>query len=264
MLLAHGQQEVSKAVAGDSYLRHQIDAASSAGYLVEVKSSSPNSVAWQKKLAIATPAGLAAGWAIGLQLGLGQHSKRHPAVFSGGVKCPGVPQCSAGPKTWLTLALLVLGISAVRRHRSTRNAGSAHAADPKVREVQWFRICTGASGAEPAPCERSETEMSMWSEAPERVLPPRALDGSFCMQAPADLSKDLTSSTRQSAGNMAHIELTKTREEQSDLSPRETGARAMTDGTSKLHKASSFDCLKLVGAPKDRIRDIARQLSQHA
>jgi len=142
MLLAHGQKEVSKAVAGDSYLRHQIDAASSAGYLVEVKSSSSSSLAWQKKVAIATPVGLAAGWAIGSQLGLGQHSKRHPAVVSGQVECPGVPQGSTGPKAWLSLALLLLGIGAAMRHRNTRNAGSARAADPKVTEVKWFRICT--------------------------------------------------------------------------------------------------------------------------
>jgi len=228
-------------------------------------------LAWQKKVAIATPVGLAAGWAIGSQLGLGQHSKRHPAVVSGQVECPGVPQGSTGPKAWLTLALLLLGIGAATRHRNTRNAGSARAADPKVTEVKWFRIYTEQPGAEPEPLERSETEMSMWSEASERVLSPSVLDGSFCMQMPADLSKDLTSSTRQSARKMAHIEWTETREEHSDLSPgaramqeaRKTGARA-TDPTSKLHKAMSLDCLRLVGAPKGRIRDIARQLSQHA
>jgi len=174
----------------------------------------------------------------------------------------GVPQGSTRPKSWLALVLLALGLGALRQSRNERNAGFAHGAVPKVTEVTWFRICTEQSDAEPEPVKRSGTDnMSVWSELSDETVLNESTE-IFRMQTP------LPTSDTKRAGEIAHqAPEIENIVGNSDRSPRKT-PRALTlqrnaDHT-KLKKVASFGSMEFIGAPKDRIRDVARQLSQNA
>mmetsp|Transcript_22158 Transcript_22158/g.39838 ORF Transcript_22158/g.39838 Transcript_22158/m.39838 type:complete len:309 (+) Transcript_22158:75-1001(+) len=289
VLLVHGG-DIGVITAGqsDRSFQHRIDAASGTGYLVEVPKSikAISAWQWQKKVALTTPVGLAAGWLIKSQLHLGRQHKESPdqiAIQEVEEHCR-----TTLPRWWFAVVLIVLGMGsrAVKRRRQ-KGQGPAlevqvqDAAKPTVAEVKMFRIFTEPADGCPEPCHRSLTEMSAWSEQSLNVdddaelfrmqtpqpKPSIASGEVFSMQTPR-LKPPLSYRSMSKNSTLAKIDAETSEDDNSLLTPPKFKRAVTADRSVQLNKVLSprhsgrTSSMKLIGDPKDKIQELARQLSQ--
>eukprot|EP00440_Ansanella_granifera_P055980 gb/GFBE01060674.1/.p1 GENE.gb/GFBE01060674.1/~~gb/GFBE01060674.1/.p1 ORF type:complete len:304 (+),score=32.91 gb/GFBE01060674.1/:1-912(+) len=278
------------ALGQDSMVHARMDASSSSMYLATapnaggVKAASQAAVSspsWQYKAAVGTPVGvLAACWMLWSRL-LDDHQQLPPAMDAGkDVELPAPTEMpprvpvTSHVSAWLFLAPLALGVAAVVR----RQRNSSKAVQPPVAAAaRLYRMCTEQLDEDTMPhWKRALSQMSAWSDQSIEVSAHASLYRMQTEEEPTK-SRDSWAWSKQSLPAMSPRGM----DDDYPSTPPTSWARSQTvpspvhaadehsENSSRITPRNPFQPVtarrqrtaELVGAPKEKIREIANKLA---